>query len=64
MTVRFAILPVHSWHNLDNVTKRRVGIVGQQGQQLQGRPQGYGNQMRNQSGRWVRQGRRIVIYGA
>jgi uncharacterized protein (DUF697 family) len=40
------------------------GQPGQQGQQLQGRPQGYGNQMRNQSGRWVRQGRRIVIYGA
>ncbi len=38
--------------------------MGQQGQQMQGRPQGYGNQMRNQSGRWVRQGRRIVIYGA
>ena len=38
--------------------------MGQPGQQVQGRPQGYGNQMRNQSGRWVRQGRRIVIYGA
>ncbi|BFM23908.1 ATP-binding protein [Microbacterium sp. che218] len=26
--VRFASLPVHRWHHLDNVTKRRVGIVG------------------------------------
>ena len=26
--VRFAILPVHAWHRLDNVTKRRLGIVG------------------------------------
>lgn len=28
VTVRFAILPVERWHHLDNVTKRRVGIVG------------------------------------
>lgn len=28
VTVRFAMLPVHHWHQLDNVTKRRVGIVG------------------------------------
>lgn len=28
VTVRFAILPVRRWHRLDNVTKRRVGIVG------------------------------------
>lgn len=26
--VRFVMLPVHRWHNLDNVTKRRVGVVG------------------------------------
>lgn len=26
--VRFASLPVHRWHHLDNMTKRRVGIVG------------------------------------
>lgn len=26
--VRFAILPVRQWHRLDNVTKRRLGIVG------------------------------------
>lgn len=26
--VRFTILPVHRWHRLDNVTKRRLGIVG------------------------------------
>jgi len=26
--VRFFILPVHRWHKLDNVTKRRLGIVG------------------------------------
>ena len=25
---RFTMLPVAQWHNLDNVTKRRVGIVG------------------------------------
>jgi histidine kinase/DNA gyrase B/HSP90-like ATPase len=28
VTVRFAMLPVHRWHRLDNATKRRVGIVG------------------------------------
>jgi hypothetical protein len=28
VTVRFAMLPVQRWHRLDNVTKRRVGIVG------------------------------------
>lgn len=28
VTVRFTVLPVHRWHNLDNVTKRRIGIVG------------------------------------
>jgi hypothetical protein len=28
VTVRFAILPVRRWHRLDNVTKRRIGIVG------------------------------------
>lgn len=26
--VRFASLPVHRWHHLDNLTKRRLGIVG------------------------------------
>lgn len=26
--VRFAALPVHAWHSLDNLTKRRAGIVG------------------------------------
>lgn len=31
LTVRFSILPVRSWHHLDNVTKRRSGIVGQGG---------------------------------
>lgn len=31
VTVRFSALPVHHWHHLDNVTKRRVGIVGQGG---------------------------------
>lgn len=31
VTVRFTMLPVHEWHALDNVTKRRVGIVGQGG---------------------------------
>ncbi|WP_431972717.1 ATP-binding protein [Nocardia sp. bgisy134] len=31
VTVRFTILPVHSWHHLDNVTKRQVGIVGHGG---------------------------------
>jgi hypothetical protein len=29
--VRFAILPVDRWHHLDNVTKRRAGIVGSGG---------------------------------
>jgi hypothetical protein len=29
--VRFTILPVQRWHRLDNVTKRRVGIVGSGG---------------------------------
>lgn len=28
VTARFAVLPVQRWHHLDNVTKRRVGIVG------------------------------------
>lgn len=28
VTVRFSMLPVHRWNNLDNVTKRRTGIVG------------------------------------
>lgn len=28
VTVRFTLLPVHRWHCLDNVTKRRIGIVG------------------------------------
>jgi len=31
VTVRFSILPVNRWHALDNVTKRRVGIVGKGG---------------------------------
>jgi hypothetical protein len=31
VTVRFAILPVHRWHHLDNATKRHVGIVGHGG---------------------------------
>ncbi|MBC9937032.1 MULTISPECIES: ATP-binding protein [unclassified Leucobacter] len=31
VTVRFSILPVSSWHSLDSVTKRRVGIVGHGG---------------------------------
>ena len=31
VTVRFAMLPVHRWHHLDNATKRRIGIVGQGG---------------------------------
>jgi hypothetical protein len=26
--VRFSALPVHAWHHLDNLTKRRAGIVG------------------------------------
>lgn len=28
VTVRFTMLPVHRWQGLDNVTKRRIGIVG------------------------------------
>jgi uncharacterized protein (DUF697 family) len=45
------------------------GPMTAMGQQTPARPQGYGNQgygnqVRNHSGRWVRQGRRIVIYGA
>ncbi|MDL9947328.1 ATP-binding protein [Gordonia sp. ABSL11-1] len=28
VTVNFAVLPVAQWHMLDNVTKRRTGIVG------------------------------------
>lgn len=28
VNVRFVMLPVHRWHSLDNVTKRRIGIVG------------------------------------
>ena len=28
VTVRFVMLPVRRWYSLDNVTKRRVGIVG------------------------------------
>lgn len=31
VTVRFSMLPVHRWHRLDNVTKRRLGIVGRGG---------------------------------
>jgi hypothetical protein len=31
VTVRFSVLPVHYWHSLDNVTKRRVGIVSHGG---------------------------------
>jgi hypothetical protein len=31
VTVRFVTLPVHRWHQLDNVTKRRIGIVGSSG---------------------------------
>lgn len=31
VTVRFSMLPVQTWHHLDNVTKRRIGIVGQGG---------------------------------
>lgn len=26
--VRFSVLPVHAWHHLDNLTKRRADIVG------------------------------------
>lgn len=28
VTVRFSFLPVHAWHQLDNLAKRRAGIVG------------------------------------
>lgn len=28
VTVRFSLLPVDAWHHLDNLTKRRAGIVG------------------------------------
>ena len=31
VTVRFSMLPVRDWHSLDNVTKRRMGIVGHGG---------------------------------
>lgn len=31
VTVRFSVLPVQHWHGLDNVTKRRIGIVGHGG---------------------------------
>jgi hypothetical protein len=31
VTVRFSVLPVEHWHALDNVTKKRIGIVGQGG---------------------------------
>ncbi|WP_408895636.1 ATP-binding protein [Nocardioides sp. R1-1] len=31
VNVRFSMLPVHRWHHLDNVTKRRIGIVGHGG---------------------------------
>jgi hypothetical protein len=31
VAVRFSMLPVHHWHSLDKVTKRRVGIVGHGG---------------------------------
>lgn len=31
VTVRFSVLPVQLWHGLDNVTKRRIGIVGHGG---------------------------------
>lgn len=31
VTVRFVALPVRHWHHLDNVTKRRIGIVGSGG---------------------------------
>lgn len=31
VTVRFTMLPVECWHHLDNITKRRVGIVGNGG---------------------------------
>lgn len=28
VTVRFSMLPIEAWHHLDNLTKRRAGIVG------------------------------------
>ncbi|MHA7861540.1 ATP-binding protein [Tessaracoccus sp. Y36] len=31
VSVRFTVLPVEHWHHLDNVTKRRLGIVGSGG---------------------------------
>lgn len=31
VTVRFSELPVHGWHHLDTLSKRRMGIVGQAG---------------------------------
>ncbi|MFL1377344.1 ATP-binding protein [Nocardiopsis protaetiae] len=31
VTVRFAMLPVHRWHHLDNARKRHAGIVGRGG---------------------------------
>lgn len=31
ITARFVMLPVQQWHHLDNLTKRRVGIVGNGG---------------------------------
>jgi hypothetical protein len=31
VTARFSLLPVRHWHGLDNVTKRRIGIVGHGG---------------------------------
>lgn len=31
VTVRFSMLPVGSWHALDNSTKRRLGIIGKGG---------------------------------
>lgn len=31
VTVRFAMLPVHEWHHLDNATKKRIGVIGQGG---------------------------------
>lgn len=31
VTARFSMLPVDRWHRLDNVTKRRIGVVGHGG---------------------------------
>ena len=31
VAVRFSLLPVQKWHNLDNISKRRMGIVGHGG---------------------------------